>query len=73
MKYGKVENYKVVGTCMMQTEPFPDIIPDDAELFDYIVGEKLDIDGTAQDALMESNERIGILRRDRAALIANRR
>ena len=41
MKYGKVENYKVVGTCITQSENYPDEIPDDAELFDYIVGDTL--------------------------------
>ena len=41
MKYGKVENYKVVGTCITQSENYPDVIPDDAELFDYIVGDTL--------------------------------
>ena len=41
MKYGKIENYKVVGTCITQSENYPDVIPDDAELFDYIVGDEL--------------------------------
>lgn len=41
MKYGKIENYKVVGTCLMQTEDFPDIIPDNAELFDYVLGDSV--------------------------------
>ena len=41
MKYGKIENYMVVGTCITQSEDYPDIIPDDAELFDYIVGDEL--------------------------------
>lgn len=41
MKYGKVENYKVVGTCITQSENYPGVIPDDAELFDYLVQDEL--------------------------------
>ena len=41
MQYGKIENNKIIGTCLMQTPDFPDEIPDDAELFDYIVGDTL--------------------------------
>ena len=37
MKYGKIENNKIIGTCMMQTGDFPDEIPDDAELFDFFI------------------------------------
>ena len=37
MKYGKIENYKIVGTCITQSENYPDEIPDDAELFDFLI------------------------------------
>ena len=41
MKYGKIENYKVVGTCITESKNYPDTIPDGAELFDYLVGDEL--------------------------------
>ena len=41
MQYGKIENYKIIGTCLMQTPDFPDEIPDEAVLFDFLIGEKL--------------------------------
>lgn len=37
MQYGKIENYKIIGTCLMQTPDFPDEIPDEARLFDYLI------------------------------------
>jgi len=37
MQFGKIENYKITGTCMMQTADFPDEIPDGAVLFDYLI------------------------------------
>ena len=41
MQYGKIENYQIIGTCQMQTEDFPDEIPDEAELFDFLIGGEL--------------------------------
>ena len=37
MQYGKIENNKIIGTCLMQTPDFPDEIPDEAVLFDYLI------------------------------------
>lgn len=37
MQYGKIENYKIIGTCQMQTADFPDEIPNEAVLSDYLI------------------------------------
>ena len=37
MQFGKIENYKITGTCRMQTDDFPDEIPDALCLGDYLI------------------------------------